>query len=99
MALGNTANPIIKDSEPRLSVSPFGTIVQTTDGSKETSLSGVYTGGDAARGGSTAIRAAGDGQSAAREIVRRVGRIPTRPRPRIGSPGHWPTPRPQPSCR
>ncbi len=73
MALGNTANPIIKDSEPRLSVSPFGTIVQTTDGSKETSLSGVYTGGDAARGGSTAIRAAGDGQSAAREIVRALG--------------------------
>ena len=29
----------------------------------------VFTGGDAARGGSTAIRAAGDGQAAAREIV------------------------------
>ncbi len=69
MALGNSANPIIKDSEPRLSVSPFGTIQQVADGSKETTLPGVYTGGDAARGGSTAIRAAGDGQSAAREIV------------------------------
>ena len=59
MALGNSANPIIKDSEPRLTVSRYGTIEQPEDGSKETSLAGVYTGGDAARGGSTAIRAAG----------------------------------------
>ncbi|HEY8662990.1 MAG TPA: sulfide/dihydroorotate dehydrogenase-like FAD/NAD-binding protein [Propionibacteriaceae bacterium] len=70
IALGNSANPIIKDSEPRLSVSKWGTIEQTEDGSKETSIPGIYTGGDAARGGSTAIRAAGDGQAAAREIVR-----------------------------
>jgi len=69
MALGNSANPIIKDSEPRLSVSPFGTIQQAGEATKETTLPGVFTGGDAARGGSTAIRAAGDGQSAAREII------------------------------
>lgn len=69
MALGNDANPIIKDSEPRLEVSKWGTITQPEKASKETSLPGVYTGGDAARGGSTAIRAAGDGQSAAREMV------------------------------
>lgn len=75
MALGNSANPIIKDSEPRLTVSAQGTIEQVGDGSKETSLPGVYTGGDAARGGSTAIRAAGDGQSAAREIVRTLARF------------------------
>ncbi|MGC3995602.1 MAG: sulfide/dihydroorotate dehydrogenase-like FAD/NAD-binding protein [Propionicimonas sp.] len=75
MALGNSANPIIKDSEPRLSVSPFGTIQQVAEGSKETSVAGVYTGGDAARGGSTAIRAAGDGQSAAREILGTIGHL------------------------
>ena len=75
MALGNSANPIIKDSEPRLVTSKYGTIEQTGDGSKETSLAGVFTGGDAARGGSTAIRAAGDGQSAAREIVRTIENI------------------------
>ena len=75
MALGNSANPIIKDSEPRLVTSKYGTIEQTGDGSKETSLAGVFTGGDAARGGSTAIRAAGDGQSAAREIVRTIEHI------------------------
>ncbi len=71
MALGNSANPIIKDSEPKLAVSKWGTIEQNGEqGSKETSIPGIYTGGDAARGGSTAIRAAGDGQAAAREIVR-----------------------------
>lgn len=69
MALGNDANPIIKDSEPRLSVSRWGTLELATDASQETTLPGVYTGGDAARGGSTAILAAGDGQAAARQIV------------------------------
>ncbi len=38
-------------------------------GSQKTSLEGVYSGGDATRGGSTAVHAAGDGQAAAREIV------------------------------
>ena len=69
MALGNAANPIIKDSEPRLETSAWGTINLDHKGSQETTLPGVYTGGDAARGGSTAILAAGDGQAAAREIL------------------------------
>jgi len=69
MALGNAANPIIKDSEPRLETSAWGTINLDRKGSQETTLPGVYTGGDAARGGSTAILAAGDGQAAAREIL------------------------------
>ncbi len=69
MALGNDANPIIKDSEPRLHTSKWGTIDLDHQGSQETTLHGVYTGGDAARGGSTAILAAGDGQAAAREIL------------------------------
>ena len=67
MALGNTANPIIRESEPRLTVTRWGTIV-LREGSQETTLDGVYTGGDAARGGSTAILAAGDGQTAAGQI-------------------------------
>jgi len=76
MALGNDANPIIKDSEPRLQVSKWGTIELRDQGTQETTLEGVYTGGDAARGGSTAIMAAGDGQSAAREILGAVD-VPT----------------------
>ncbi|HYO85685.1 MAG TPA: sulfide/dihydroorotate dehydrogenase-like FAD/NAD-binding protein [Dermatophilaceae bacterium] len=69
MALGNASNPIIKDSEPSLHTTRWGTIDLEQAGSQETSLTGVYSGGDAARGGSTAIRAAGDGQAAAREIL------------------------------
>jgi len=69
MALGNASNPIIKDSEPRLETSKWGTINVKSAGSQETSLEGIYTGGDAQRGGSTAVNAAGDGQSAAREIL------------------------------
>ena len=68
MALGNTPNPIIRESEPSLKTTKWGTI-DVGDGSQQTSLEGVYSGGDATRGGSTAIRAAGDGQAAAREIV------------------------------
>jgi glutamate synthase (NADPH) small chain len=68
MALGNTPNPIIRESEPSLKTTKWGTI-DVGDGSQQTSLEGVYSGGDATRGGSTAIRAAGDGQAAALEIV------------------------------
>jgi glutamate synthase (NADPH/NADH) small chain len=72
MALGNASNPIIKDSEPELHTTRWGTIDLEHAGSQETSLPGVYSGGDAARGGSTAINAAGDGQAAAREIIGHV---------------------------
>ncbi len=68
MALGNASNPIIKDSEPSLQTSKWGTI-NVHSGSQQTSLEGVYSGGDATRGGSTAVNAAGDGQAAAREIL------------------------------
>lgn len=68
MALGNASNPIVKDAEPGLKTSKWGTI-EIKSNSQETSIEDVYTGGDANRGGSTAIKAAGDGQAAAREIA------------------------------
>ncbi len=68
MALGNASNPIIKDSQPDLETTRWGNIA-VREGSQQTSIAGVYSGGDAARGGSTAILAAGDGQAAAREIA------------------------------
>jgi len=71
MALGNASNPIVKDSEPELKVSKWGTI-EIRAGTHETSLADVYTGGDATRGGSTAINAAGDGKAAAEEIARHI---------------------------
>ncbi len=68
MALGNASNPIVKDAEPDLKTSKWGTI-EIRSGSHETSVDNVYTGGDANRGGSTAIKAAGDGMAAAKEIA------------------------------
>jgi glutamate synthase (NADPH/NADH) small chain len=68
MALGNASNPIIKDAEPELETSKWGTI-EVRPGSQQTSMDNVYTGGDANRGGSTAIKAAGDGMAAAKEIA------------------------------
>lgn len=75
MALGNTSNPIIRDSQPDLNVTVRGAI-QVTEGSQSTSIAGVHSGGDAARGGSTAIRAAGDGQAAARAMARLAASMP-----------------------
>ena len=68
MALGNASNPIVKDAEPELETSKWGTIEIRSD-TQETSIDNVYTGGDANRGGSTAIKAAGDGMQAAKEIA------------------------------
>jgi glutamate synthase (NADPH/NADH) small chain len=84
MALGNDANPIVKDAEPELKTSKWGTIEVLARGSQKTSIEDVYTGGDAARGGSTAIRAAGDGQAAAREIVGEIPFTPAQISERVG---------------
>jgi glutamate synthase (NADPH/NADH) small chain len=67
MALGNDSNPIVKDATPELRTSKWGTIEIVTG--QETSVEDVYTGGDAARGGSTAINAAGDGKKAALQEI------------------------------
>ena len=88
MALGNTPNPIIKDSEPSLKTTRWGTI-DIARGTQQTSLEGVYSGGDAARGGSTAIRAAGDGQAAAREIVGDMTLTPDEIRDFVQRAGHY----------
>jgi glutamate synthase (NADPH/NADH) small chain len=88
MALGNTPNPIIRESEPTLKTTKWGTI-DVGQGTQQTSLAGVYSGGDAARGGSTAIRAAGDGQAAAREIVGDMNLAPEEIRRMVDSAGHY----------
>ncbi len=88
MALGNASNPIIKDSEPTLETTKWGTI-NVHAGSQKTSLDGVYSGGDATRGGSTAVRAAGDGQAAAREIVGDMTFSEAEIRDRVGRAGRY----------
>jgi len=89
MALGNTANPIMAESEPGLKTSKWGTISLEEPGSQRTSIPDVYSGGDAARGGSTAIRAAGDGQAAAREIVGEIPFTAEEIRRRVESAGRY----------
>ena len=92
MALGNTPNPIIRESEPTLKTTQWGTIdvgQAEHKNSQQTSLSGVYSGGDAARGGSTAIRAAGDGQAAAREIVGEMNLTPDEIRAMVAGADHY----------
>ena len=88
MALGNDPNPIIRDSEPHLETTGKGSIA-LDKGSMQTSLDGIYSGGDAARGGSTAIRAAGDGQTAAREIVGEVDMPAQEIRTRVANARHY----------
>lgn len=89
MALGNTPNPIIRDSEPTLKTTKWGTIDVGQGSKQQTSLEGVYSGGDAARGGSTAIRAAGDGQAAAQEIVGDMNLAPEEIQKMVASAGHY----------
>ncbi|MCI6574803.1 MAG: sulfide/dihydroorotate dehydrogenase-like FAD/NAD-binding protein [Arcanobacterium sp.] len=120
MALGNSSNPIIRDSQPDLAVQEWGPIKVGADAlggaavpsadvaptsalasagsgagaesangaihSQATNLPSIYSGGDAARGGSTAIKAAGDGQAAARQMRQEAGRLtPEEVARRVGS--------------
>src|SRR5208337_5514789 len=64
---------------PRSTLFPYTTLFR----SQKTSLDGVYSGGDATRGGSTAVRAAGDGQAAAREIVGEITFSPAEIKERV----------------
>ncbi len=82
MALGNDSNPIIRESEPRLATKRGGSF-ELAEGTQKTTVEGVYSGGDAARGGSTAIRAAGDGQAAARQIAKDIKLSPAETRDRV----------------
>ena len=88
MALGNTPNPIIRESEPSLKTTKWDTI-DVGQGTQQTSLAGVYSGGDAARGGSTAIRAAGDGKAAAHEIVGDMNLSPDEVAKMVASAEHY----------
>ncbi|MDD7465232.1 MAG: sulfide/dihydroorotate dehydrogenase-like FAD/NAD-binding protein [Actinomycetaceae bacterium] len=120
MALGNSSNPIIRDSQPDLAVQAWGPIKVGADAlggeavpsvdvaptstlasagsgagagsangaihSQATNLDNIYSGGDAARGGSTAIKAAGDGQAAAHQMRQEASRLsPEEVVQRVGS--------------
>lgn len=64
VAIGTTPNPLISKRVPDLKLTKKGTYVIDEE-TGETSVKGVFAGGDAARGSATVILAIGDGKKAA----------------------------------
>ncbi|MFI3163373.1 MAG: NADPH-dependent glutamate synthase [Bacillota bacterium] len=70
VAVGTSPNPILKQSEPSLETSKWGTIVVNEE-TLETSMENVFAGGDAVTGAATVILAMGAGKKAAEEMLER----------------------------
>ncbi|MFB0523973.1 MAG: NADPH-dependent glutamate synthase [Phycisphaerae bacterium] len=66
IAIGNVANPLIRQTTPGLEFNKWGNIVVDED--CKTSLEGVYAGGDIVLGAATVILAMGQGRIAAAAI-------------------------------
>ena len=66
IAIGNAANPLIRQTTPGLDFNRWGNIV--VDENCRTSLEGVYAGGDIVLGAATVILAMGQGRTAAAAI-------------------------------
>ncbi len=66
VSIGVSPNPLIAQSLPDLKVTKWGTIV--VDENMQSSIPGLFAGGDIVRGGATVILAMGDGRRAARGI-------------------------------
>ncbi|MDX2414835.1 MAG: NADPH-dependent glutamate synthase [Bacteroidales bacterium] len=64
VAVGVSPNPLIPASMPELEMSDWATIIVDKD-TMESSVPGVFAGGDIVRGGATVILAMGDGRKAA----------------------------------
>jgi glutamate synthase (NADPH/NADH) small chain len=65
-AVGTSANPLLTASEPGLTLNKRGNII--INPGCETSIPGVFAGGDIVRGGATVILAMGDGKRTAAAI-------------------------------
>ena len=72
VAIGNGSNPIVHKSTPALDVDKWGHILVDPETS-QTSIPGVYAGGDIVTGGATVIKAMGAGRKAAASILRQLG--------------------------
>ncbi len=66
VAVGTQANPLLTATCPELTLNKWGNI--ETDENHQTSIPGVFAGGDIVRGGATVILAMGDGKEAAAAI-------------------------------
>jgi glutamate synthase (NADPH/NADH) small chain len=67
VAIGNNPNPLIPSALPGLQTNKHGGII-TNDETMETSIPGVFAGGDIVLGAATVILAMGQGRKAARAI-------------------------------
>ncbi len=67
VAIGQSPNPMIKNSTPGLKTESWGGII-TDEATGATSIPGVYAGGDAVTGAATVILAMGAGKTAAKSI-------------------------------
>jgi glutamate synthase (NADPH/NADH) small chain len=65
-AVGTSANPLLTATAPDMDLNKWGNIVVKENG--ETTIPGVFAGGDIVRGGATVILAMGDGKRAASAI-------------------------------
>jgi glutamate synthase (NADPH/NADH) small chain len=66
VAIGNSSNPLIKQTTPALEFNKWGNIIANDDG--KTSMDRVYAGGDIVLGAATVILAMGQGRKAAAAI-------------------------------
>ena len=73
IAIGNSPNPLIRNTTPGLETTRWGGIVVQEE-TMETSRENVYAGGDAVTGAATVILAMGAGTAAARAIHEKLGK-------------------------
>ena len=71
VALGTRSNPVLLDATPDLKLNKRG-YIEVNEETGETSMSGVYAGGDIVTGAATVILAMGAGRRAGQAIVKRV---------------------------
>ncbi len=74
VAIGNSPNPLIPKTTPKLKVGKWGNVEVDWD-TMATSMEGIYAGGDIIRGGATVILAMGDARIAAAEIDKYLSTI------------------------
>lgn len=67
VAIGNKPNPLVPRTTPELKTSKWGTVITNPD-TMQTSIPGVFAGGDIVSGAATVILAMGQGRAAARAI-------------------------------
>ena len=72
IAIGNSPNPLIRNTHPGLETQKWGGIIVDENGA--TSLENVYAGGDAVTGAATVILAMGAGKTAAKAIHEKLSK-------------------------